>query len=57
MEQKFYGYTMHKDLWPGFREELIRRNLYFEPSGYYEWGVHVEVLCTEEEATEIEKAI
>ena len=53
----WYVYTMHRELWPNVREELVKRNLYFETSAYFDWGVTVAVECTMHEAEEIEKTI
>ena len=52
--EKFYGFTVDKETWKKFREELIKRDLYFEPSGCYN-AVHVEVLCTPTMAIELDR--
>ena len=52
-EVKFYGFIVGKKEWPKFRKELVRRNLYFEPSECY-GAVHIEVKCTYTEAHELD---
>lgn len=50
---QFFGFSVSKSEWPAFRAELVKRDLYFEPSEAYD-HVHVEVRCTPEEAHELD---
>lgn len=43
---QYYNVELTKEDWAKFREELVDRGLYFEPSGCGDL-VHIEVKCTE----------
>ena len=51
---RFYGYNVPKVDWPEFREILTSHQFGFEPSELRQDAIHVEVLCTRDEAAELD---
>lgn len=52
--ERFYNIELTKEDWAKYREELINRGLYFEPSECWNL-VHIEVKCTESEVEELNR--